>query len=35
MGRDQVWTKAYVISLKRDRMQLGFKDPNKGGICHS
>lgn len=29
MGRDQVWTKAYVISLKEDRMQLGFKDPNK------
>ena len=29
MGREQVWTKAYVISLKEDRMQLGFKDPNK------
>lgn len=29
MGRDQVWSKAYVISLKEDRMQLGFKDPNK------
>ncbi|WP_342085129.1 hypothetical protein [Dyadobacter sp. OTU695] len=29
MGRDQVWSKAYVISLKEDRMQLAFKDPNK------
>jgi hypothetical protein len=29
MGRDQVWSKAYVVSLKEDRMQLGFKDPNK------
>ncbi len=29
MGRDQVWSKAYVISLKADRMQLAFKDPGK------
>lgn len=29
MGRDQIWSKAYVISLKEDRMQLAFKDPNK------
>lgn len=33
MGRDQVWTKAYVISLKDDRMQLGFKDPNKAELA--
>lgn len=29
LGRDLVLSKAYVISLKEDRMQLGFKDPNK------
>ncbi|MNY64223.1 hypothetical protein D3C86_2013000 [compost metagenome] len=29
MGRDQIWSKAYVISLKEDRMQLAFKDPSK------
>ncbi|MCF0069653.1 hypothetical protein LZD49_04165 [Dyadobacter sp. CY261] len=33
MGRDQVWSKAYVISLKDDRMQLGFKDPNKAELA--
>jgi len=33
MGRDQVWTKAYVISLKDDSMQLGFKDPNKAELA--
>lgn len=32
-GRDQVWTKAYVISLKEDRMQLGFRDPNKAELA--
>lgn len=29
LGRDQVWSKAYVISLKEDRMQLAVKDPVK------
>ncbi|MCE7043731.1 hypothetical protein [Dyadobacter sp. CY312] len=29
LGRDQVWSRAYVISLKEDRMQLGFRDPVK------
>lgn len=33
MGRDQVWSKAYVISLKEDRMQLGFKDPVKSELA--
>lgn len=33
MGRDQVWSKAYVISLKEDRMQLGFKDPVKSEMA--
>ncbi|WP_426293888.1 hypothetical protein ACN9ML_01750 [Dyadobacter endophyticus] len=33
MGRDQVWSKAYVISLKEDRMQLAFKDPNKAELA--
>ncbi|MEO6285396.1 MAG: hypothetical protein ABIN80_09560 [Dyadobacter sp.] len=32
-GRDQVWSKAYVINLKEDRMQLGFKDPNKAELA--
>lgn len=33
MGRDQVWSKAYVISLKEDKMQLGFKDPVKSELA--
>ncbi len=33
MGRDQVWAKAYVISLKEDRMQLGFRDPAKSEMA--
>jgi len=33
MGRDQVWAKAYVISLKEDRMQLGFRDPAKAEMA--
>ncbi|MDR6804724.1 hypothetical protein J2Y45_002968 [Dyadobacter sp. BE34] len=33
MGRDQVYTKAYVISLKEDRMQLGFRDPVKSEMA--
>lgn len=33
MGRDQVYAKAYVISLKEDRMQLGFRDPVKSEMA--
>lgn len=33
MGRDQVYSKAYVISLKEDRMQLGFRDPVKSEMA--
>lgn len=33
MGRDQVWSKAYVISLKDDRMQLAFRDPAKSEMA--
>jgi hypothetical protein len=28
-GWDQVWTKAYIISLTEDGLQLGFKNPGK------
>lgn len=33
MGRDQVYSKAYLISLKEDRMQLGFRDPVKSEMA--
>jgi len=33
LGRDQVWSKAYVISLREDRMQLAFKDPSKSELA--
>lgn len=33
MGRDQVYAKAHVVSLKEDRMQLAFRDPVKSEMA--